>query len=508
MNSLNLLEKISDLCSENRIIPFLGAGCSKQMLNCDWDSLMNDIATQYNILDNGNMKIAQRFIDIYGKSEFCRILNSKLSCDNFDDNKGYIYLAITSMGIGTIYTTNQDNIMEKCCEKHGFKYKPIITIDDLISAKIGEGLYIKYHGDYSVPESVIFGEDEYLDRIDDKDNFIDIKLKADVLGRSLLFIGYSFRDINIKLFFRRLKNVFGKIPTSYMIVWEINDDLQKECEKYNIQIVNPQEIYQGDNIPLAYCKTLNKFNDLVFQKKTRISIDDFFNHKHSRKVVSMHEIDSLNRLLGTVDSAQYIHKFRTIMDRALIPDDFEMDVVKLFIRLANSINADALSSLDGLMFNLQLKNQFNVFIIMVYFYVANNLKEMANDDFYSYSSIGLISYPQELTILALSVAFDVLTKHNIHVSDYYRGAISIVIDRSINVNSLPANIKSYITGQFETVWKQKYTIYENPVKRQLRLQSDHVNPKHNVDLVCEMYNIVCNGDKNPYYHIMFVPNLC
>ena len=134
------------------------------------------------------MKIAQRFIDAYGKDEFCKILNSKLSSDNFDDDKGYIYLAIISMGIGTIYTTNQDNIMEKCCEKHGFEYKSIITIEDLISAKIGEGLYIKYHGDYSVPESVIFGEDEYLDRIDDKDNFIDTKLKANVLGRSLLFI--------------------------------------------------------------------------------------------------------------------------------------------------------------------------------------------------------------------------------------------------------------------------------------------------------------------------------
>jgi len=507
MDSLDLLEKISDLCSENRIIPFLGAGCSKQMLNCDWDSLMNEIATQYNISDIGNMKIAQRFIDAYGKDEFCKMLNSKLSSDNFDDDKGYIYLAIISMGIGTIYTTNQDNIMEKCCEKHGFEYKSIITIEDLISAKIGEGLYIKYHGDYSVPESVIFGEDEYLDRIDDKDNFIDIKLKADVLGRSLLFIGYSFRDINLKLFFRRLKNVFGKIPTSYMIAWELNDDLQKECEKYNIQIVNPQEIYPDDDVPTAYYKILNQFNDLVFKKKTRLSIDDFFNHKRSRKVVSMHEIDSLNRLLGTVDCEQYIHKFRTIMDRSLIPDDFEIDVVKLFIRLTNSITEDTAFSLDGLMFNLQLKNQFNIFITMVYFYVANNLKEKANDDFFSYSSIGLPSYPQELTILALSVAFDVLTKHDIPISDYYRGAISIVTDRSINVNTLPTNVKSYITRQFETVWKQKYTTYENPVKRQLRLQSDLANPKHNGDLVFEMYNIAYDRDKNPYYYIMFTPNI-
>jgi len=268
MNSVDLLEEISELCSKNRIIPFLGAGCSASILNCDWDSLMAEIAAQYNISDSGNMKIAQRFIDQYGKSEFCKILESRLSVDDFDDNKGYAYLAVASMRIGTIYTTNQDNVMEKCCEKHGFKYKSIVTIEDLITAEIGEGLYIKYHGDYGVPKSVVFGEDDYLDRIDDKDYFIDIKLKADVLGRNLLFIGYSFRDINLKLFFRRLKNVFGSIPTSYMIVWELNEDLQKECNKYNIQIIEPKEIFPDDDIPTAYLKTLNQFNDLVFQKKT------------------------------------------------------------------------------------------------------------------------------------------------------------------------------------------------------------------------------------------------
>lgn len=502
MNSLSLLYQISDLCSENRIIPFLGAGCSASILNCDWDSLIAEIAAQYNISDSGNMKIAQRFIDQYGKDKFCEFLKSKLSIDDFDDNKGYAYLAVASMAIGTIYTTNQDNVMEMCCEKHGFRYKSIITIEDLISAKIGEGLYLKYHGDYSVPKSVVFGEDDYLDRIDDKDYFIDIKLKADMLGRNILFIGYSFRDINLKLLFRRLKNVFGTIPISYMIVWELNEDLQKECSKYNIQIINPKEIYADDDIPTAYFKTLNQFNDLVFKKKTHLSISDFFNHKHSRKVVSSFEIDTLDRLLGTVDNEQYINKFRTKMDIAFIPDDFEIAVVRLFIRLSNSCSEKDVEHLNGLMFNLKLKNQFNIFITMVYFYVAHNSISKSSDDSPSYSSIRLVSYPEELVILALAVAFDISTKHNIPVSDYYRGPISIITDRSINVNALPANVKGYIEGQFESAWKQKHTTYENPIKRQLRLQSDSINPKHNIDLVCKMFDIVHDRNRNPYFEIM------
>ena len=502
MNSLSLMNEISDLCSKNRIIPFLGAGCSASILNYNWDSLIAEIASEYNISDSGNMQIAQRFINQYGKEKFCKYLESKLSIDEFDDNKGYAYLAVASMAIGTIYTTNQDNVMEKCCEKHGFRYKSIITIEDLISAEIGEGLYIKYHGDYSVPASVVFGEDDYLDRIDDKDYFIDIKLKSDMLGRNILFVGYSFRDINLKLLFRRLKNVFGTIPKSYMIAWDLNDDLQKECIKYNIQIINPKEIYPDDDIPTSYFKTMTKFNDLVFQKKAHLSIDDFFNHKHSRKVVSSFEVDALDRLFGTVETEKFINKFRSKMDIAFIPDDFEISVVKLFIRLSNSCSEENVNNLNGLMFNLKLKNKFNIFVTMVYFYIAYNVIQKSSDDFFSYYSIGLTSYPQELVILALAVAFEVLAKYSISVSDYYRGAISTITDRSINVNILPNNVKKYILEQFRNVWKQKHTIYENPVERQIQFPSNSINSRHSIDLVCEMYDITHDRNRNPYFDIM------
>ena len=135
-----------------------------------------------------------------------------------------------------------------------------------------------------------------------------------------------------------------------------------------------------------------------------LSINDFFNHKHSQKVVSAHEIDTLDRLLGTVENDQYINKFRAILDIALIPVDFEISVVKLFIRLSISCSEEDVKHLDGLMFNLKLKNQFNIFITMVYFYVAHNSILKRTDDIFSYISIGLVSYPAELVVLALAVA--------------------------------------------------------------------------------------------------------
>ena len=282
MNSRELLSAVSDLCSKNKIIPFLGAGCSTSILQYDWDSLMQQISEEYSLEKQGNLQVAQNFINIYGKKNFCDILERKLTIEEFDDEKGYIYIAILAMAIGIIYTTNQDNVFEKCCEKYGFRYNTIVTLDNLVQANIGEGLYIKYHGDYKVPDSVIFGEDDYLDRIDDKDNFIDVRLRSDMLGRKILFLGYSFRDMNLKLFFRRLKNVFGIIPESYMIVWKLTEDLKNECQKYNIRIINPIEIFSSDETPIAYSKTIELLCDEVFQKKTSLALHETFNYRYSQ----------------------------------------------------------------------------------------------------------------------------------------------------------------------------------------------------------------------------------
>ncbi len=503
MNSLDLLVEVGSLCCQNKIIPFLGAGCSLPSLQLDWDTLMDEIAKEHNIDEEGNMNIAQRFINQHGKDAFCNILKNKLLIDEFDDEKGYVYIAILSMSIGIVYTTNQDNVFEKCCEKYGFKYKTIITLDDLVTAKIGEGLYIKYHGDCKFPDSVIFGEDEYLDRIDDSDNFIDIRLKADMLGKKILFIGYSFRDINLKLFFRRLKRVFGKIPESYMIVWSLDDDLERECWKYNIKIINPKEIFPLDSQPSAYSRTIDHWCDIVFQKKTTLAIDEFFNYKYSQRVISRYELNALSRLLGTIPTNEFIKKFRNKMDATIIPLDFETDVTRLFIRLACSCEGNDADALKNLMFNLKLTKKFNRFIETVYFFVACNFIEADRYRTIGYSTLNLSFLGEEFLILALATAFEILRKNNIMVSDFYRSGLTYSItDRSMNVNELSTDLRQYITYEFDYVWKQKFTTYEHPIQRQYRLLNNSPNPKHDTQLIYNMYATTHNKDSNPYYYIM------
>jgi hypothetical protein len=44
---------------------------------------------------------------------------------------------------------------------------------------------------------------------------MDLKLRSDVLGRALLFVGYSFRDANVAYLFRLVNEHFGNLPQSF-----------------------------------------------------------------------------------------------------------------------------------------------------------------------------------------------------------------------------------------------------------------------------------------------------
>ena len=61
---------------------------------------------------------------------------------------------------------------------------------------------VKYHGDFDDDQSIVIAETDYLDvllRI-----ALDIKFRSDALGKTILFIGYSLSDLNIRFLLHRL----------------------------------------------------------------------------------------------------------------------------------------------------------------------------------------------------------------------------------------------------------------------------------------------------------------
>ena len=67
-------------------------------------------------------------------------------------------------------------------------------------AEAAEGVthIVKYHGDFDDDASLVLTETDFLDRLS-FDSPLDIKVRADALGHTILFIGYSMSDPNIRL---------------------------------------------------------------------------------------------------------------------------------------------------------------------------------------------------------------------------------------------------------------------------------------------------------------------
>jgi len=82
---------------------------------------------------------------------------------------------------------------------------------------------IKFHGDTISDDSIVLTESSYFERLA-FDSPLDIKLRADMLGKSILFIGYSLSDINIRLLIYKLyqlwqkSNNSSKRPKSYLFL--------------------------------------------------------------------------------------------------------------------------------------------------------------------------------------------------------------------------------------------------------------------------------------------------
>jgi SIR2-like domain len=73
---------------------------------------------------------------------------------------------------------------------------------------------VKFHGDFNNPDEMVVSEGQYYRRMK-LESPMDLKLRADLFGRAVLFIGYSFRDINVAYLFQNVNEMFNQLPHSF-----------------------------------------------------------------------------------------------------------------------------------------------------------------------------------------------------------------------------------------------------------------------------------------------------
>jgi len=159
-----------------------------------------------------------------------------------DIAKSEIHRLITLGRFSRIYTTNYDRWLEIAHDKFGVPYDKIASVADLVSVTEGRRQIVKFHGDFDDDASIVLDETSYFQRLN-FDTPLDIKLSNDVLGSSVLFIGYSLSDINIRLLFYRLTQMWGRSalasarPKSYVFTNRPNPVEEEVLGHWGIEMI-------------------------------------------------------------------------------------------------------------------------------------------------------------------------------------------------------------------------------------------------------------------------------
>jgi hypothetical protein len=456
-HEIDIINELSSLAARHRLIPFLGAGCSQPHLQLDWQSLTSDMAEFLNIDPCvGPLSVAQKFVEKNGKGSLCDYLGKRFLIDKFEDSLGTAYLAVLSLGIGLIYTTNQDNVFEQCAIKYQPRWRPIIQLEDLVGCLTGEPLYIKYHGDLSCPGTVIFSEEDYESRIKEADNFLNIRLRSDLLERSILFLGYSFSDGTIRNIFRELRVAFReKLPKSYLIAYKSSPELEEVCREYQVHLVDPfQEFHSQFNFDEAFERFLTSLVNTTYSKKTEDDVKKLVGQRGAttQRLVTKYEIQAMEHNLPDLPFKDAVNLFRNTFDLAKIPRDFQKSVVRLIEVLSEKcLNRDESDELSDLLFTLQLDSCEGLAATSAVFSTANCRGEPQRPGNYFFPRFSHGEF-DDYSVLIVAVAIQRLKDRNEKIRKGFKYYAKNFISQGMSVEDYDEPAQEFIKEMFKEVW--------------------------------------------------------
>jgi hypothetical protein len=236
------------------VILFVGAGLTMNLGLPSWTKLIEvmakDLGIDFNQFKNSG--------DFYELAEYYKLKKGSIGSIrswmdiNFHSNKdaiqdSKIFWLLNELEFPIIYTTNYDRWLEFSFEHYKKPYTKISNIFDLTKIEKDSIQLIKFHGDFDDDDSIVLSESSYFERLA-LDSPLDMKLRSDTLGKTILFIGYSLSDINIRYMFYKLNkywsqsNYQGVKPKSYIFMVDENPVKQLLLKEKGIEtIVSPIE---------------------------------------------------------------------------------------------------------------------------------------------------------------------------------------------------------------------------------------------------------------------------
>ncbi|MCQ0034407.1 SIR2 family protein [Burkholderia glumae] len=356
-----IVEEMADLLAKHKLVPFVGAGISRQHLGVAAAELAAEMAQATGCAPETALSdVADDYVSKRGEDAFVGYLRRKLVVADLDERRAPSHRLLVSLMQNLIYTTNQDNIFELTASKYGRHYRRVVTVADLSEAIPGEPLLIKFHGDTDVPSSLVFGTKSYQERMQTEDHPLDIKLRADLLGKRLLFLGYSLRDENVAKLFATVKRAHGgTLPSSYLVAFDDDPLLMESAQEYQVKVVVPRRVFpEMEDNAQAFERFLQLLCDATRTRQVELGTSDIFAFGTiNPRIVTDYEVRAVTAAVRNEPFDIALDSFRVTFDQTHVPEYLQPDVTDLFVCLverADPQNSVQMSALSAALFNFRL----------------------------------------------------------------------------------------------------------------------------------------------------------
>jgi hypothetical protein len=285
------LDELIAAVRRRKAILFVGAGVSMSVGLPSWASMVQHMAEDLDIPPGALGGISYQTL-----AEFYRLQSGSIGplrswmdrhwhVNHDEIAKSRLHSLIVELNFPIIYTTNYDRNLEVAFQLRGCKYKRIASARDIAAAEGTNTQIVKFHGDFEDDSSLVLAETDYFDRLSFEAP-LDVKFKADALGRTILFIGYSMSDINIRLLLHRLWQTWQRSghqserPRSFVFMPQANVIQERVLGSWGLTLLHGDTENPSD----ALTDFMTKLRDAIQQGDCGYADDS--NSVHSEDAVN------------------------------------------------------------------------------------------------------------------------------------------------------------------------------------------------------------------------------